>query len=459
MNGQKIEKGQKKKDPIQLSDHFGYGRLLRFTLPSISMMIFTSIYGVVDGYFVSNYAGALPFAGVNLIMPFIMLASAVGFMAGAGGNALVAKTFGEGKADEAREIFSLLVYVMIGVGLVLTLLGEILVRPIAIRLGGSGEVLEYAVRYGRIGFLTLTCFMLQNLFQTFLITAERPKLGLAITVGAGLTNIILDFVFVKHFGWGVQGAAAATSFSELFGGLVPLFYFALPNGSILRLGKPHRRIGCLLRICGNGISELLSNVSMSIVNMVYNYQLLRFAGAFGVAAYGVIMYINFIFLSVFFGFCNGCAPVVGFHYGAEDESELRGLLKKGIVITSTIGFLMMTLAQGSARLLTGAYVGYEPQLFELAVRAFRICALSFLFSGINIFGSSFFTALNNGKISACISGARVMVFQIVGVLILPLLFGVDGIWFATVGAEIGALAVTAFCLNHFFLRKNRIDTQ
>lgn len=434
---------------IQLSDHFTTPRLLRFVFPSIIMMIFTSIYGVVDGLFVSNYVGKTPFAAVNLIMPFLMIMGAVGFMFGTGGSAVVSQALGEGKPDKANQYFSMMVYVVIGSGAVLTLAGLVLLRPIAAAFGAAGAMLDNCVVYGRIILCTLTAFMLQNVFQSFLVTAERPQLGLAVTVAAGVTNMLFDFVFIAVFRWGIIGAAAATAASQLIGGLVPLVYFARPNTSRLALVKTRLDMRILGKTCINGSSELMTNISMSLVNILYNFQLMRYIGEDGVAAYGIIMYVSFIFAAIFIGYSIGSAPIIGYHYGAGNHVELKSLLRKSLCLVTLWNIALTALAVLTAQPLAKVFVGYDAGLSALTARALALYSLSFLFMGYNIFGSAFFTALGNGVVSAAISFLRTLLFQVAAVMLLPLLLGIDGIWLAIVAAELLALIVTAI----FFVRK------
>lgn len=431
---------------IKLSDHFSYGKLLRFTVSSIVMMIFTSIYGVVDGFFVSNFVGKTPFAAVNFIMPFLMILGALGFMFGTGGSALVAKTFGEGKVEKANRIFSLLVYVSIGCGIVLSVLGIIFLRPIAALLGAEGGMLDDCVTYGRIILVAIPAYMLQMEFQSFFVTAEKPQLGLVVTVISGVTNMVLDALLVAVIPMGLAGAALATAISQVVGGIVPLIYFLRPNKSLLHLTKTTYDGKALLRACTNGSSELMSNISMSLVGMLYNVQLLKYAGEDGVAAYGVLMYVNMIFLAAFIGYSIGTAPVIGFHYGAGNREELKGLLKKSLVIIGTFALIMLALSWVLAQPLSRIFVGYDKKLLEMTCEAFHIFAFSFLFAGFAIFGSSFFTALNDGLISALISFLRTLLFQVAAVMLLPLLWGVDGIWVSVVVAEFMAVVLTAVFL-------------
>lgn len=430
---------------IQLSDHFSYGRLLRFTAPSIAMMIFTSVYGVVDGFFVSNYAGKTPFAAVNLIMPFLMVIATVGFMFGTGGSVLVAKSFGEGEPERANRNFSLFVYVSFALGVVLAVLGIVFIRPISIRLGAEGALLDNCVVYARIILAALPFYVLQLLFQSFFVTAEKPQLGLAVTVSAGLTNMVLDAVLVISLPqqYKLAGAALATALSQVVGGTVPLFYFARKNSSILRLGRTSFDGRAILKACTNGSSEFMSNVSMNIVGMLYNTQLLKFAGENGVAAYGVMMYVSMIFSAAFIGYSIGTAPVVSYHDGARNFLELKSLLRKSLVVIGLFGVCMVASAELLSSRLARMFVGYDAALMELTVSGFQIFALSFIFMGFAIYGSSFFTALNDGLTSAAISFLRTLVFQVAAVLLLPTIWDIDGIWMSIVVAEFMAVVLTA----------------
>ena len=431
---------------IQLSDHFNYAKLLTFTFPSIVLLVFTSVYGVVDGFFVSNFVGKTPFTAVNFIMPFLMILGSLGFMFGTGGGALIAKTIGEGKIEKARQMFSLIVYTSAICGIVLALLGMLFIRPFATVLGAEGRLLEDSVTYGRIILLAIPAYILQYEFQCLFATAGKPTLGLYVTIAAGLTNMILDALFVAVFSWGLEGAAAATAISQCVGGIVPLVYFACPNNSLLRLGRTEFDKKSLIKTCVNGSSELMSNISMSVVSMLYNVQLLKYAGEDGVAAYGILMYVSLVFQAVFIGYSVGTAPIVSYQYGAGNHRELKGLLKKSFVLVGVFAVIMFAAALALARPLSFLFVGYDEELLELTVHAFSIFSFSFLFSGFAIFGSSFFTALNDGVTSAAISFLRTLLFQIAAVLIFPLLWGVDGIWISVVAAEVMAVIVTAFFL-------------
>lgn len=427
---------------ISLSEHFGYGKLLRFTLPSVGMMIMTSVYGVVDGYFVSNYVGLTPFAAVNLIMPFLMILGGTGFMFGSGGSALIAKTLGEGKKELANKTFSLLVYSAAALGVIFSVLGIAVLRPVSALLGAEGELLENCVRYGRIYLASMPFYLLQYTFQSFFIAAEKPRMGLLVTIAAGVTNMALDALFVAVFEWGLEGAASATAISITVGGVIPLIYFFRKNTSLFRLGKTRFDGKALLKTCTNGSSELMSNISMSIVNMLYNFQLNKYAGENGIAAYGVMMYVNLVFLAIFIGYSVGTAPIISYHYGAENKDELKSLLKKSAVIIWISSVAMIITAQLLAYPLAKIFVGYDEALMKLTLDGFRIFSVSFLFAGTAIFGSSFFTALNDGLTSALISFLRTLVFQTAAVLILPVFFDVDGVWFSVAAAEFTAAAVT-----------------
>ena len=440
---------------ISLSEHFSYRKLLRFTFPSVIMMIFTSVYGVVDGLCVSNFVGKTPFAAINLIWPFLMILGCAGFMIGTGGSALVSKTMGEGDPARANRYFSLLVLFTVSLGIAITIPGLFLIEPVAVLLGADEAMLPHCVTYGRILLLGQTAFMLQGVFQSFLVTAERPTLGLWVTVGAGVTNMVLDVLFIAILDWGLVGAAAATVTSQAVGGIIPLIYFLLPNKSPLRIIRPRMAfVECLRtvgRVCVNGSSELMTNVSMSVVSMLYNYQLMTMAGEDGIAAYGVMMYVGFVFVAVFIGFAIGSAPIVGFHYGAGNHGELKSLLRKSVILTSLSGVCMLCLSAALSTPLSGVFVGYDEALYELTRRGFLLYSFSFLFAGFGILGSSFFTALGNGVVSATISFLRTLVFQVAAVLILPLLWDVDGIWLSVTAAELLATAVTFLFL--FGMRK------
>ena len=440
------------KQPIRLSDHFSYAKLLRFTLPSICMMVFTSIYGVVDGLFVSNFAGKTPFAAINLVMPFIMILGGMGFMIGTGGTALVSKLLGESKKDEAHRTFSMMVLFTLLLGLVLSAVGFLTMRPVSYFLGATNAMIDDCVLYGRIVTGFTFAFMLQNVLQSFFIAAEKPRLGLIVTVAAGVTNMALDALFIAVFDWGVAGAAIATGLSQCVGGVLPLIYFLRPNDSLLRLRPTALRLRPILQACGNGSSELMSNISSSLVGMLYNFQLMRLIGEDGVSAYGVLMYVQFIFVAIFIGYSIGCAPVVSFHFGAQNHDELKNLLRKSVLLMSSGGVMLTVAARLLAALLAHLFVGYDAVLFDLTTHAFRLFSWSFLLAGFNIFTSGFFTALNNGAISAAISFLRTLVFQTASVLILPLLLGVDGIWWAITVAEIFAFLISLLFL---FLKRNK----
>lgn len=436
---------------IQLSDHFTRKRLLRFSLPSIVMMVFTSVYGVVDGYFVSNYTGKTPFAAVNLVMPFLMVMGSVGFMFGTGGGALIAKTMGEGKAEKADKLFSMTVFASILCGLVLTAVGLLFLRPFARLMGAEGELLENSLLYGTINLIALPFYILQYEFQCLFATAEKPKLGLYVTVASGVANMVLDWLLVAVLPFGLAGAAAATAASQFIGGVFPLIYFARKNSSRLHLTRCRLELRPLGRICANGSSELMGNISMSLVSMLYNVQLMQYVGEDGIAAYGVLMYVSMIFQAIFIGYSVGTAPIVSYHYGAQNREELKSLLRKAIFIVAIAALCMFAAGELLAAPLSRLFVAYDEELLQMTTHAFAIFSFSFLFSGFAINGSSFFTALNDGLTSALISFLRTLVFQVAAVLLFPLLWGLDGIWFSIVAAEIMAVLATIF----FLLKKQK----
>ncbi len=436
---------------IQLSDHFTYKKLFKFTLPSVAMMLFTSIYGMVDGFFVSNFVGKTPFTAVNIIFPFLFILGAFGAMLGTGGSALISKTLGEGDREKANQLFSLFVYLSFGVGVILAIIASIFIRPIASLLGAEGELLENCVVYGRIILVALPSLMLQFGFQSFFVTAERPGLGFFVTALSGITNIVFDALLVAIFPFGIVGAAIATAMSQVVGGILPLFYFFSKNTSLLRLGGTRFDGGALIQACLNGSSEFLTNIAMSVVSMLYNLQLLHYAGNDGVAAYGVLMYVGFIFVSMFIGYSIGTAPIIGYNYGAKRQDELKNILSKSFWVIGITSVAMVISSLLLAYPFSYLYVGYDEALMDLTLRAFVIYSFSFLFSGISIFLSSFFTALNNGPVSAAISFIRTLLLQIVAVLVLPLILDIDGIWLATVVSD--GLAAIISLLFLLFNRK------
>jgi putative MATE family efflux protein len=427
---------------IKLSDHFSYGRLIRFALPTIMMIIFTSIYGMVDGFFISNYVGKTPFAAINLIYPFLMILGVFGFIFGTGGSALIGRLLGEGKREKANSVFSFLVYFTIFVGIIVAIIGWISMEPVARLLGADETMLPDCVLYGRLNLIGLPAVMLQFEFHSLFVTAEKPKLGFFTTLAAGFTNMIFDFILVALFRYGVTGAALATVASQFAGGLIPLIYFSRRNTSLLKLGKAEFDAKALLKTCTNGSSEFVSGVSMSLVSMLYNMQLMKYSGEDGVAAFGVLMYVNFLFLAIFIGYSVGTAPLVSFNFGAQNTAELKNIFEKSLKILAVAALTMFFAGEILAVPMAKIFVGYDAGLTELTVSGFRIFSFSFLLAEIPIYGSSFFTALNNGFVSAAISFLRTVVFETAAVLILPLIFGINGVWFSLVAAELVAALVT-----------------
>ena len=433
---------------IQLSDHFTYRKLYGFVLPSIAMMIFTSVYSVVDGFFVSNYTCKTDFAALNIIFPLLMIVGGIGFMTGTGGSALVAKTLGEGNREKANEYFSLVTYMTIAIGVLTSALGIIFLKPIARLLGAEGQMLESCVLYGTIMMAAMPAFMLQNSFQAFFVAAEKPRMGLYMMLIAGCTNMAGDALFVGVFGWGLAGAAAASAAGEVLSAVIPVFYFSGKNGSLLKLGKTRIMWRAVLKTCTNGSSELLGSISASLVGMLYNVRLLSIAGEDGVAAYGVMMYVSFVFAAVFIGYSVGCAPIVSYNFGGKNREELKNLFKKSMISVSICGFAMAGLAIASSGILSRLFVSYDESLCEMTRHGFILFSVHFIFCGVNIFGSSFFTALNDGLTSALISFMRTMVFQVSAVLVLPVIITpmLDGIWLSTVFAEFLSLLLTGLLL-------------
>lgn len=429
------------KNTIKLSNHFTYKKLLRFTVPSIVMMICTSMYGVIDGIFVSNYIGKTSLAAINFIMPVLYIFAMFGYMFGAGGSALVSKTLGEGDKKRANGLFSLFVYISIIFGVFMTIFGYFFMEPLVRWFGADGELLEQSLVYGHIFILALTAWILLYVFQLFFITAEKPKLGLWVTIASGVTNIVLDALFIVVFEWGIAGAAAASAIGQLVGGVFPIIYFARKNSSILRLTKPVIDFKAIFQGFANGSSELVSGMSASFGSILYNVQLLKYAGENGVAAYGVLMYISMIVTSIFNGYSSGIVPVIGYHYGARNHDELKSLLKKSIIVVGLFSTSIFTLSELLAYPIAKLYVGYDEELMRITTHGFFVYSFAFLFMGMAVFASSFFTALNNGTVSAMVAFLRTLVFETTAIIMLPIIFGVDGIWGSVVLAELMAAVV------------------
>lgn len=436
---------------INLSEHFTYKKLIKFTLPTIIMMIFTSIYGVVDGIFVSNVVGSSAFASINLIMPAIMIIGTIGFMIGTGGSAIISKTLGEGDNKEANKQFSMLIYLEIILGIIFTIIALLVLEPVAKLLGANQDMMNDCLTYGRILLVGMTAFILQNSFQSFMVVAEKPNFGLGISIISGLTNMILDFLFIYVFRWGVAGAAVATIASQFVGAIIPMVYFARKNDTKLKLGKTKFELSTIIKTCTNGSSEMVTNLSMSLVNILFNMQLMKFAGANGVSAYGIIMYVGFLFTGTYMGYSVGTAPIIGYHYGANNTDELKNLLSKSIKLLGIIAIIMTFLAEVLAKPLASIFVSYDKELLEMTINAIRLYSLSYIISWFNIFASSFFTALNNGFISALISFLRTLVFQIIMIFILPAIWELNGIWLSVVIAEILSILVSIIC----FIKNNK----
>lgn len=439
---------------IQLSDHFDYKTLLKFVLPSIVMMVFTSIYGVVDGLFVSNFVGKDAFAAINLIMPLNLVFGGIGFMLGTGGSALIARTLGEKKTEKANRYFTMMICITIIIGVILTVVGILIMEPVSIWLGADKAMLPNCILYGRIMMAFIVAFMLQNALQSFLITAEKPNLGLSTTIVAGITNMILDALFIVVFKWGVAGAAIATGISQCVGGILPLIYFLCPNHSLLHLTKTKLEARPIIKACLNGASEMVSSVTSAAIGIIYNFQLLNYAGSNGVASYGVLMYVQFIFSAIFIGYSMGSAPIISYHFGANNKDELKSLLRKSLFLMGIIGLSMIIVAQLLAVPLSNIFVGYDQTLYNMTVYALRISSISFIIVGFNVFASAFFTALNNGSVSAAISFLRTFIFKLAAILLLPALLGLNGIWWADVTAE-----VFAFIISFIFLINRRKQYQ
>lgn len=427
---------------IQLSEHFTYRKLIKFTLPTVIMMIFSSIYGVIDGIFVSNFVSNEAFASVNIILPAIMLFGAIGFMIGTGGSALVSKTLGEGENKKANQYFSMLHYLLIILGFLSTILGFVFMEKIACLLGAEETMINDCVIYGRILILFIIPCLLQYSFQSFLVVAEKPTFGLIIMIIAGITNMVLDFLFIYVLNMGILGAGLATGISQVVGGIIPFIYFIFPNNTPLKLLKTKFDWKAIKKSCINGSSEMVTNLSISIINILYNLQLMKYIGTDGVVAYGIIMYTSFIFSGTYFGYAVGSTPIIAYHYGANNKDELKSLLKKSLKLVITTSIVITILSEVTSKLVSTIFVSSDLELLELTTRAIQLYSISHLISGINIFASSFFTALNNGFVSATISFLRTLLFQVAMIFLLPILLGIDGLWIAIVVAEFLTLLIS-----------------
>lgn len=438
---------------ISLSEHFTYPKIFKIVIGPVLMMIFSSFYSVVDGIFLSAYAGDGAFSGVNLIFPYIMILGGVGFMLGTGGVALVTKTLGEGDKKKANSYFSLVLYFAIALGVIITIVGYFTVEPFARMMASLSSsntdlMIDAAIRYGHTMVLGITLFMLQNIFQSFFSGAEKPLMGFVFIAGAGILNILLDWLFVGVLSMGVEGAAYATIIGQFVGGVLPILYFSLYKKLPFKLGKCKLEIKPLLKIMGNGSSEFVSNIASSIVSVCYNMQLLRYIGPDGVSAYGVCMYMNYLFMAIFLGYSVGVAPIIGYNYGAQNHDELHNVFKKSLIIIGIVGFCMLGLGEGVGPIFASVFANGNEHLNQIATKAMRIYSFVYLTAGFSIFGSAFFTGLNNGLISAIISIVRALIFELSMVWLLPIGMGGDGIWLASPLAEIASTIITVYFYIH-----------
>lgn len=441
---------------IELSGHYSYSRILKTCIPSVLMILTTSVYSIVDGLFVSNFAGTTSFAALNIIWPAIATVAAFGLMFGTGGSALVAMVIGQDDRDRANGIFTMLIRAMLILGAVCGTLLFIFMRPVSIWLGADEAMLPDCIRYGRILVCAMPAFMSQMAFNSFFMTAEKPQLGTLLTVICGITNIAFDALFIVVFGWGLTGAAIATVLGMAVGGIYPLYYFSSKkrNTTKLKFVKADTDWHCIVRCCSNGLSEYVGNIALNIVSMCYNLQLMKLIGQDGVAVYGILMYIGYVYASVYIGYNIAVSPIVSFNYGAQNHDELKSLLRKSIVILLVAGTILTGLSEILSSPMAGIFVGYDPGLKALTARAIRIYMISFMICGLNMFVSAWFTALNNGIVSACAAFARTLVFEMGAIFILPLLLGLDGVWLAVDVADMLALVLAVILLSTFRKRYN-----
>ena len=440
-------------DTTNFNQHFTVGRLLRYTWPTVAMTVTMSIYSMVDGLFVSNFTGTTAFAAINLVWPYVAVVSSIGFMFGAGGSALVAKTLGEESPSQGRgessqranQIFSMITEVVVISALFFTLLGVLTIRPVALALGASEEMLPICVEYGSVLLSCIAFGFLQFYFQNLMATAGKPKLGFWVMVAAGVTNIVFDALFIAVLGWGVRGVAIATAMGFAVGGLVPLVYFLLKNNSLLRLRLCRIEWRPIAKASSNGLSELMSNLCLPLVSMLYNLQLMAYIGESGVAVYGMIMYVGYIFIAIFLGFSIGSVPIIAYQFGARNSAELRSLLRKCLWLNFAGGVLMFLLSEAIIPTLNTLYFSYDESLCRLGTHAFRLFALCYVVAGVNIFISAWFTGLNNGLVSAACSFLR-SALEAAAVLLLPLVLLTDGIWLSSLTAEVLAASIGAALL-------------
>ena len=431
---------------VSLSGHYGYRRLLWASAPSVAMMLVSSVYGIVDGLFVSNFAGKSGFAAVNLMYPPMMILGALGLMVGSGGAALVGKIQGEGYPQKADRVFTMLLRFLASVGVAVGVLFAVFCPLIARWLGADEGMMDECVVYGRISMVGMPFFMLQQAMQSFYMAAERPQLGTWVSVACGIVNVALDALFVWILGWGVAGAAWATVLAQVVGGGFPMIYFGskrLNRGS-LHLRRNSKTIWPYVgKACTNGLSEYVSGISLSIVSMCYNLQLMHHIGEDGVAAYGVVMYLTFVIAAFFIGYNITLTPIIGYHYGARDVDEQRSLLRKSLVIIGVTGLLLTAVAELLSGPAARFFVGYDEGLLALTTKAIRIYMLCFLICGWSMFASALFTGLQNGVVSAVAAFMRSLVFEMAAVWLLPVFFGIDGIWWAVNVSEVLTLL---FCM-------------
>lgn len=418
-----------------ISERLNLPRLFLACVPMILMMISISIYSVVDGFFVSNFAGKIQFAAVNLIYPFIMVVGSLGFMMGTGGTALVAKKMGEGKTEEAKKLFFNCFVVTVALGVVFSSIFVFLLPKIAEGLGADEAMLPYCVDYGRILILGITFFNLQNMFQPFFAASGRPGLGFAITIGAGVANIVFDAIFVAGAGWGCVGAAWGTVIGQVVGGFLPVIYYFAKNKSALRLVPAKMQWGAIFKMGANGLSEFVSQIAVSVLSMIMNVLLMKHYQENGVSAYGIICYVWLIFAATFIGLCMGISPRISYVYGEKNKPELRRLTQRALALFIFAGLFEFIMAEALTVPLSYAYAGYDEGLRQLTCHASFIYSIIYLALGINMFGSSFFTALNNGLVSALLSFARLMLFEAVSVYLCSLFWQGDGIWWGVVIGE------------------------
>lgn len=432
-----------------IAQEFNLISLLRFVAPTVVMLVFMSLYQMVDAVFVSKFVGENALSALNIVYPFPSIVIAVSIMLATGGSAIIARNMGEGKEKEAKENFSFIVLVGAVIGVAIATAGILFIEPLIYMLGATPSLYDYCYEYLFILVLSVPLSVFQMLFQSFFVTAGKPHLGLTLTVLGGVSNIVLDYVFIVLCGFGVSGAALATSIGYSIPGLFGLIYFAVSRKGTLYFVKPVFRWGVLFKCCINGSSEMVNNLAVAVTTFLFNVLMLKYEGEAGVAAITIVLYAQFLMTSAFMGFSSGIAPVVSFNYGSGNVRQLKKIFKISVWVIAVVSAAVFVIAETCSDVVIMVFTPAGSEVFGLTKYGFAIFSFSFLCTGMNIFASALFTAFSNGKISAILSFLRTFVFLTACLLFLPLFWGVDGIWLAVPVAEVMALFVSVYYLVRF----------